>query len=110
MSNEAPDRLYIGIGMPGWLGEPHGLYPTEYTRSDLIPQWSSDMDAAPKDGTDVLCYFPLDGLDDDWCRVVPVYWSNPEDRWNFSSRAASGFSKQYLPTHWMRITPPTETK
>jgi hypothetical protein len=32
---------------------------TEYVRdADLVPRWSTDMDAAPKDGTRVLTFHP----------------------------------------------------
>lgn len=32
--------------------------PTEYLRADLAPGWSSDMEAAPKDGTRILTFHP----------------------------------------------------
>jgi len=31
---------------------------TEYVRADLVPRWSTDMDAAPKDGTRILTFHP----------------------------------------------------
>lgn len=63
------------------------------------------MASAPKD-RDILLYFPLEGLTDDWCRAVPCYWSEREQRWNFASRAASGFSRGFEPTHWSELNPP----
>lgn len=31
---------------------------TEYLRADLAPGWSTDMEAAPKDGTRILTFHP----------------------------------------------------
>jgi hypothetical protein len=67
------------------------------------PEGWQDMSSAPRDGTTVLAYFPLEGLSESWCRVVPVYWSGDSRRWAFASRAASGFSKGYLPSKWMPL-------
>lgn len=61
---------------------------------------------APKDGTTVLCYFPLEGLNEYWCRVVPVFYNDRgagDERWVFASRAASGFSHNFKPSHWMPL-------
>jgi len=65
------------------------------------------IESAPKDGTTILCFFPLDGLADSWCRVVPVFYAENAGSkgWTFASRAASGFSRGYEPTHW-RPSPP----
>jgi len=71
--------------------------------------WRFDMDAAPRDGTSILAWFPLENLSSDWCRAVPVYWSEREGRWNFASRAASGFSRCYEPTAWSEISEPVNT-
>ena len=70
-------------------------------------RWRDDMQNAPRDGTTFLAYFPLTGLHDSWCRVVPIYWAEGSDRWNFASRAASGFSKGHEPSHWAKINAPT---
>ncbi|MFV1644956.1 hypothetical protein VWZ82_13110 [Phaeobacter sp. JH20_41] len=69
-------------------------------------EWRSDMENAPRDGSDFLAWFPLEGLGPSWCRCVPIYWSERDSRWNFSGRAASGFSRGFQPTHWADITPP----
>jgi hypothetical protein len=68
-----------------------------------MSEWQ-DIATAPKDESTVLCYFPLEGLTKSWCRVVPVYWYR--DSWHFASRAASGFSRGYEPTHWMPLPAP----
>ena len=70
--------------------------------------WRTDIEAAPRDGTTILAWFPLEDLSGDWCRAVPVYWSGSEGRWNFASRAASGFSRCYMPTAWAEINGPEE--
>lgn len=69
------------------------------------------IETAPKDGTTILCYFPLEGLGKSWCRVVPVFFDEHIGfkGWTFASRAASGFSRGFEPTHWQPLPePPTE--
>ena len=70
-------------------------------------QWRQ-IETAPKDGTDIMVYFELPDLSKDWMRSVFVYWSKREERWNYSGRAASGYSKCYEPTHWKPLPPPPE--
>lgn len=52
---DAPERIWADPdhwieAPPASCGRKPGEY-TEYIRADLVPAWSSDMDAAPKDGT-----------------------------------------------------------
>lgn len=68
-----------------------------------------DITTAPKDGTTILAYFPLDGLTGNWCRIVPVQFHG-SNGWIFASRAASGFSRDYQPTHWQPLPTPPEAK
>lgn len=72
------------------------------TPASLPDGWRT-IDSAPRNGTTFLAYFPLPGLDDDWDRIVPVYWSQGVNRWVFAGRAAAGYSDQYQPTHWMPL-------
>lgn len=72
----------------------------------MSAEWQP-IETAPRDGTTILCYFPLDGLGAGWCRVVPVFFDDRYGRnWTFASRAASGFSRDYLPTHWQPLPEP----
>jgi hypothetical protein len=80
------------------------------TKPPLAGDRWQDISTAPKDGTTILCYFPLDGLGPDWCRVVPVYWNEMDERWDFASRAASGFSRGYEPSHWQSIVAPAASR
>lgn len=70
-----------------------------------MSEWKT-IDSAPKDGTTILAFYPLDGLSNSWCRVVPVFWASRPQQWIFASRAASGFSAAYLPTHWQPLPEP----
>lgn len=60
------------------------------------------IETAPKDGSYFLAYFPLNGLHDGWCRTVPIYYTKSGE-YVFASRAASGFSSAFQPTHWMPL-------
>ncbi len=72
-------------------------------------QWQPIDDDA-KTGKPVLAYFPLEGLADSWCRVVPVIYYDKDDVWNFAGRAASNFSREYQPTHYMPLPTPPKDK
>jgi hypothetical protein len=64
------------------------------------------IETAPKDGRDVLLYFPLDGLSDRHAKTVIAYWSESPlmgPRWTFQMRAARAYSDAYQPTHWMPL-------
>jgi len=66
MTKEAPERLWIewaggeieGVEAFGYLEKQPFTF--EYLRADLVPGWSSDMEAAPKDGTRILTFHPAD--------------------------------------------------
>lgn len=70
-----------------------------------MSEWQP-MDTAPKDGRIILAYFPLEGLGDSWCRVMPVFYSRTMQPrpWIFAGRAASSYSDG--PTHWMPLPEP----
>lgn len=66
------------------------------------------IETAPKDGTDVLLFYPLDGLRHDWNpKIVIGHWrhfeSATDENWVFQSRAVRGYSPTYQPTHWMPL-------
>lgn len=62
-----------------------------------------DISSAPRDGTEILVYFPLDGLNKHWARRVPVVWTGSE--WAHTGRSG-GYSHAYQPTHWQPLPPP----
>jgi hypothetical protein len=66
--------------------------------------WNDDMSAAPKDGTDIWLYFPLEGLDSGWHNVVACHWNSESKLWTFKSRAYRSYSREYQPTHWQLLT------
>lgn len=65
---------------------------TEYTRTDTIPRWSTDMDAAPV-GVDVLIWSKSSRCD--------VAARDEDGDW-----WVCGLGTGFRPTHWMPITPP----
>jgi len=60
------------------------------------------IETAPKDGTEVLLFFPLDGLD---LRVWPqrIIAEYRHGLWVWQGRAVRGYSESYQPTHWMPL-------
>ena len=78
---------------------------SEYIRADLVPGWSSDMDAAPKDGAFVLVFSP-DAVDPAW-NDPGIRVSNWEaGQWQGFPWTAKG---PYAVTHWMPLpAPPKE--
>lgn len=73
----------------------------EGRRANRLEEAWQPIETAPKDGATILAYFPLEGLSDDWDRMVPVRYSQFHGRWIFSGRAVAGYSDCYQPTHWM---------
>ena len=76
--------VYAQATPDGFVGKP-----AEYLRADLVPDWSSDMEAAPKDGTRILTFHPAcpgaiieRARRDNWVvnewRGIGWYWSLPE--------------------------------
>jgi len=80
---EAPEKICIddtsldedGIYMASEPGKFLNI-DVEYTRSDLVPQWRSDMENAPKDGTRILVVNRFDV-------VYIVEWSDAAEFGNF---------------------------
>lgn len=68
-----------------------------------------DIASAPKDGRDVLLFYPLEGLNHDvHPQVIIGCWSearlNPRlSAWVFQARAFRSYSDHYQPTHWMPL-------
>ena len=60
--------------------------------ADLVPRWSDDMDAAPKDGTRLLLFVPGYG----------AMTGHFDERWHLHSC----INREALPTHWMPLPPP----
>lgn len=74
------------------------------------------IETAPRDGSDVLLFFPLDGLDHrNHARTVICFWRLNEtypatSGWVFQGRAVRAYSSIYQPTHWMPLPePPART-
>lgn len=70
------------------------------------------IETAPKDGSDVLLYFPLEGLKG-WSRVVICHWRTIGDErghWVWQDRAVRGYSDAYKPTHWMPLPEPPDVR
>ena len=68
----------------------------------LAAMWQP-IETAPKDGRDVLLWYPLEGLSDTFERVLPAHWAH--ENWVFQGRAFRGYSQAYQPTHWMPLPP-----
>ena len=69
------------------------------------------IETAPKGGSTILAYFPLEGCGAGWERIMPVYFHQEmEPRpWVFAGRACSSYGSG--PTHWMPLPePPEENK
>lgn len=78
--------------------------------------WNKDMSAAPKDGSNIWLYFPLEGLDiNHWVRVMSCHWNPETELWVWQGRAYRSYSREYQPTHWQLLTdtkpePPDEAR
>jgi hypothetical protein len=68
------------------------------------------IETAPLDGTDVLLFFPLEGLNHKHSPQVIIASWRPLGRyghsWVFQNRAVRGYSSEYLPTHWQPLPAP----
>lgn len=62
--------------------------------------WNNDMSTAPKSFEVIWLYFPLEGLDKGWQRVVACWWNWEICGWVFNKRSYRGYSRDYQPTHW----------
>lgn len=110
---DAPERVFAYPSVPNewdsgywdeFVGDSDAAI--EYIRADLVPGWSSDMDAAPKDGTPVLV-----AAED--CNVGEASFIDGE--WWWSSQACAVCwpveSSNGPVTHWMPLLdPPKEGK
>lgn len=73
----------------------------------LAAMWQP-IETAPRDGQDIILYFPLIGLSDDWPKVVIGHKraiDHARGHWVWQSRAFRGYSDEYQPTHWMPLPP-----
>lgn len=68
---------------------------TEYTRTDTIPRWSTDMDAAPKDGTLIFAWSNTLGP------IVCRWWKTSS--WKAGWVLRDGH--RCVPIRWMPIPP-----
>lgn len=66
--------------------------------------WNNHMSMAPKSHEDIWLYYPLEGLDNLWERVVACHWNSEIHLWVYKGRAYRGYSKEYKPTHWQPYT------
>lgn len=69
------------------------------------------IETAPKDGSDVLLYFPLEGLSAGFEKVIIAHWRKSAGDlincyWVWQGRAYRGYSEAYQPTHWMPLPAP----
>ena len=80
---------------------------THYTRTDTIPQWNKDMDAAPRDGMSVIVYdyYSDDKMLDGLGLVVARY--NDNLGWHTSHPP---WRKLTNPKSWVRLPQPPEVK
>ena len=62
-------------------------------------QWQP-IETAPKDGSDILLYWPLDGLHPNFARTKIGYWHH-RGEWVWQDRAFRTYSEE--PTHWMPL-------
>lgn len=80
-----------------------------YVTPAVVPEGWRTIESAPKDGSDVLLYFPLEGLSKDFDCVIICYWREASDNhngrghWVWQSRAVRGYSDEYQPTHWQPL-------
>ena len=90
--SDMPEEIYAVDGQKWWEYAAKCYKTTKYTRSDLIPEWNYDMDAAPRDGNKILVY---NG------QTCAAYWN---DGW----RVTGGLIFS-APTHWMPLPKPPQT-
>jgi hypothetical protein len=131
----APERIWAWKFIPekqndvmrgGWHDAPDWKE-TEYTRTDLIPAWSTDMEAAPKDGTIILAWcdhkadnevnsvykahcnaFGFHGLTGPAIVRFGGEWQTNDGNitdWWFDD---DDFESPVFPTHWMHVTAPQQ--
>ena len=101
-----PEKIWafdtIGDRKSGtWESENDGS--TQYTRSDLIPTWNSNMDEAPRDGTEILVHLPdrPEGQ-----RMCIVFWSGVISQWCFFENEAIQLQVADRIDTWMIPQPP----
>lgn len=102
---DAPERIWTAPHVAGlgdrWYSQRHTPEDVEYLRADLVPRWSDDMDAAPKDGTRVLTFHPANPKAIiERARQDNIVWNE----WRNMSWYRS--IPEQPPTHWMRVDPP----
>jgi len=74
---------------------------------EIVPKWSTDMDAAPKDGTPVRLYSAETGRE-----YVASYMTSMEEgggQWIYARQLSAETPVAFIamnPTHWKPITPP----
>lgn len=73
---------------------------TEYIRADLVPAWSADMDAAPKDGT---CIFIMGEKG-----VTVGFWCEEYEEWETDYAGKGGGYTVEDVTHWRHIDLPKD--
>lgn len=113
---DAPERIWarpVGASKD-WDGVTSGPWSTENVYGISVPyvpedRWSTDMDAAPKDGTPVLVFATRDGWEGN-PRIVCAIWGGLGPRWTIYGSGSTSHSEQWLdtcnPTHWMPLPAP----
>jgi uncharacterized protein DUF551 len=66
------------------------------------------IETAPRDGTNIMLYYPLKEVNESWEGIVFCYWNKWENNWVWSGRARRTFSRGFQPTHWMPLPEPPE--
>lgn len=105
-NSKAPERINIVVYEGGEIYETTGAFPygerfdQQYTLTSTIPQWNTDMDAAPNK-EDVFLY------QEGWAINPVIVGRRDGDFW--LSDCFDINDPDQRPTHWMHITPPEDT-
>ena len=102
--SDDPKEIWIKFGIEKSNGLPNirkwdtspqikdAFNPTQYTRTDTIGGWNTDMEAAPKDGTWILA-------------MRMSEWGMRAEK-TFYTEATGDFDLTFVPTHWAYTTKP----
>lgn len=93
---ETPPNQRVIISSMAWPKQHPGITGTEYVRADLVPQWQP-IKTAPRDGTDVLLWWPH------WYGIPMPGWF---DHSYWSTHGELDDPNGPGPTHWMPLPAP----
>jgi hypothetical protein len=65
-----------------------------------------EIESAPKDGSEIVLYFPLEGLSENHPHILICYWSDHQQTWIWQGRAVRSYSLPYQPTFWRPLPSP----